>query len=77
MKRERRSAKDVIVNYANELLGRTNDKDAAIKLLTIETIAFRMSWNDLYDRLRFRNRYVQIQQESVETNEKPEPWWQR
>jgi hypothetical protein len=78
MRRERRSAKDVIVHFANELLGRTNDKDAAIKLLTIETIAFRMGWNDLYDRLRFRNRNVEIKQDSIETpNEKPEPWWQR
>jgi len=76
--RIRRSAKDVIVTLTNELLTRTNDKDAPIKLLTIETIAYRMGWNDLYDRLRFRNRNVQIQQEPIETsNEKPEPWWQR
>lgn len=78
MKRERRSAKAVITQFANELLERTNDKDAPVKLLTIETIAFRMGWNDLYDRLRFRSRNVQIKQESIETpTEKPEPWWNR
>lgn len=78
MRRERRSAKDIINTFANELLNRTNDPDAAVKLLTIETIAYRMGWNDLYDRLRFRNRNVQVKKESIETpDEKPEPWWQR
>lgn len=79
MRRERRSAKAVINDFANELINRSTDKDAPIKLLTIETIAYRMGWNDLYDRLRFRGRNVQIKQESIETpdDEKPEPWWQR
>lgn len=54
MRRERRSAKSVVTDYCNELLSRTTDKDVAIKLLTIETIAFRMGWNDIYDRLRYR-----------------------
>lgn len=78
MKGERRSAKSIVTDLANELLNRSNDKDAPVKLLTIETIALRMGWNDLYDKLRFRGRKVEIQQESIETpNEKPEPWWQR
>lgn len=56
MRRERRSAKEIVHDYANELLGRGNDKDAPAKLLAIETIAFRMGWNDLYERLRFRQK---------------------
>lgn len=78
MRRERRSAKAVISNYANELLSRTNDKAVAIRLTTVEAIALRMGWNDLYNRLRFRERNV-LQEPAVEneTEETPEPWWQR
>jgi len=78
MRRERRSAKAVISNYANELLSRTGDKDVAIRLTTVEAIALRMGWNDLYNRLRFRDRNV-LQEPAVETeiDETPEPWWQR
>lgn len=78
MKRERRSAKAVITHYANELLSRTNDKDVAIRLTTVEAIALRMGWNDLYNRLRFRERIVlQEPAENELENETPEPWWQR
>lgn len=78
MRSARRSAKGVIVGYANELLSRINDKDVQIKLLTIETIAFKMGWNDLYDRLRFRGRNEQVRPDKVEIeDEKPEPWWQK
>lgn len=74
MRRERRSAKAVIIDFANELLNRSGDQDAAVKLLTIETIAFRMGWNDLYNRLRFRKK---VQEQVEPQTEKPEPWWQR
>ena len=76
MRRERRSAKAVITNYANELLGRTNDKDVAIRLTTVEAIALRMGWNDLYNRLRFRERIV-LHEPPEPEEETPEPWWQR
>jgi hypothetical protein len=77
MRRERRSAKAVITNYANELLMRTTDKDVAIRLTTVEAIAMRMGWNDLYNRLRFRERSP-VYEPAIETEEeKPEPWWQR
>lgn len=70
MRRERRSAKSVITDYANELLSRTTDADRRIKLTTIETIALRMGWNDLYNKLRFRSGLHQ-----PETAE--EKWWQK
>lgn len=64
MKRERRSAKQVITDYVNELLARNDDNQVTAKLLACETIALRMGWNDLYNRLRWRR-------------EKPvnQPWW--
>ena len=66
MKRERRSAKEVVHDYANELLNRTTDKDATTKLLAVETIAYRMGWTELYNQLRFRKRSAA-----------PEQWWQK
>lgn len=71
MKRDRRSAKAVINQFASELLNRHGDKDAEIKLLTIETIALKMGWNDLYDRLRFRKK-VQAEREDGPRRQ----WWQ-
>lgn len=70
MRRERRSAKAVITAYTNELLSRTSDADRRIKLTTIETIAMRMGWNDLYNKLRFNSGLHQ-----PETAE--EKWWQK
>lgn len=73
MRRERRSAKEIVHDYANELLARGNDKDQAAKLLAVETIAFRMGWNDLYNRLRFRQR----QAPAAQPQEREEQWWQK
>lgn len=70
MRRERRSAKAVITDYANELLSRTSDADRRIKLTTIETISLRMGWNDLYNKLRFKSGLHQ-----PETAD--EKWWQK
>lgn len=53
--RERRSAKKITEQYAQELLARRTDPEARTKLIVIETIAFRMGWNDLYNLLRFRS----------------------
>lgn len=55
VERERRSAKKIIEEFAFELLNRRTDPEARTKLIVIETIAFRMGWNDLYERLRFRS----------------------
>jgi hypothetical protein len=41
----------VIEAYANELMNRTNDHNKAEKLAVIETIALRMGWTKLYERL--------------------------
>lgn len=56
MKRERRSAKEVVSNYANELLARPDSPDNEAKLLVIETIASRMSWVDLFNKIRYREK---------------------
>lgn len=70
MRGTRRSAKAVITDYANELLSRTSDADRRAKLVTIETIALKMGWNDLYNKLRFKSGLHQ-----PETAE--EKWWQK
>lgn len=69
MRRERRSAKEVIHDLANEILARTTDADRKAKLIVLETIAMRMGWNDLYNKLRFKSG---IHHETIE-----EKWWQR
>lgn len=64
MKRERRSARDIIETYCNELLNRGTTEPGLIhKLLVIEVIAYRMGWNDIYDRLRYKK------------DKKDHTWW--
>lgn len=63
MKTKRKSAKDVCENLANDLLRRPASPDVKAQLLALETIAYRMNWFKLYDRLRFRERPQQ------------QPWW--
>lgn len=70
MRRERKSAKEVIHDFATELLNRTSDPDRRAKLVAVETIAMRMGWNDLYNKLRFKSGLHQS-----ETAE--EKWWQK
>lgn len=70
MRRERQSAKKIVHDFANELLTRTSDPDRRAKLVAIETIAMRMGWNDLYNKLRFKSGLHPV--ESVE-----EKWWQK
>ena len=55
--RQRRSAKTVITDMANEMLYRTTDPDLNIKLNLLQTISAKMGWNDLFERLRNRDRY--------------------
>lgn len=52
----RRSAKETIWDFAQELMIRNNDPNANFKLLAIETIALRMGWNELYNNLRYRDK---------------------
>ena len=66
MKRERRSAKDVVNQYAGELLSRPGGMETDAKLLAVEQIAFRMGWTELYNRLRYRR-----------TQPQSESWWQK
>lgn len=78
--RTRKSAKQVVTDFADELLHRTTDADVPVKLLVIQTIALRMNWTDLYERLRFRHRHDVAPAPApaeVASTEKPEPWWQR
>lgn len=73
--RTRRSAKGVIESYASELLGRSNDPDAPQKLMAIQTIALRMGWNDLFNRLRFGSK--RAPETHTESAEHKEQWWQK
>jgi hypothetical protein len=68
--RGRKSAKSVITEYARELLRRPRDHDTWLKLVTIETIALRMNWKELYEQLRFKS--------GLHTEEKQPStyWWQ-
>lgn len=66
MNRTRRSAKDVIATYADELLRRSTDPHIDHKLATVEQIAFRMGWNDLYNKLRYRK-----------AQPREERWWEK
>lgn len=55
--RSRRSAKQVIQELTGELLTRPSSPENEAKLVLIETIASRMSWLDIFNRIRFRKRY--------------------
>ena len=68
--RTRRSAKGTIETLADELLARRSDPDVRAKLVTIETIAYRMGWTQLYEKLRWKSGLHQ-------SEPKPEQWWQR
>lgn len=62
---KRRSAKQVIDDYSRELMNRT-DYEAKVKLEAIQTIASRMGYMDLFNRIKFRSN-----------DEVTEKWWQR
>lgn len=57
--RSRRSAKQVIQELTGELLNRPKSLETDAKLILIETIASRMSWMDIFNRIRYRNRTQQ------------------
>lgn len=54
--RNRRSAKDVIYAMAAEIMARPKSMENDAKLTLIETIASRMSWMDLFNKIRYRSR---------------------
>lgn len=72
VERGRRSAKQTISDFADELLKRPNCEETQAKLLALQTVALRMSWTDLYNRLRYR--YKAPSEIEEETKEK---WWQK
>ncbi len=59
--RSRRSAKKTIEDMTNEILKRPPGVERDAKLNLIETIASQMSWIDLVNRIKYRNRGVAIQ----------------
>lgn len=54
--RNRRSAKEVIHELAREIMQRPKTMENDAKLTVIETIASRMSWMDLFNKIRYRSR---------------------
>lgn len=73
--RTRRSAKGTVTEMAESILKRTNDEHVNIKLDVLQTIAARMSWNDLFEKIK--NRYKYQVRQNDEPVEKPEPWWNK
>lgn len=55
---ERRSAKQVITDLVAEIMARPSSPDNDLKLTILETVASRMSWMDLFNKIRYRNRGV-------------------
>ena len=63
--RTRRSAKDIVSQYTNEVLNRQNDDKKQIKLDVLATISSRMGWMDIFNRIKNK----QINQ--------GDQWWQK
>lgn len=61
---------------AESMLKRTNDEHVNVKLDVLQTIAARMSWNDLFEKIKNRYKY-QVGHQNEEPAEKPEQWWQK
>lgn len=74
--RTRRSAKGTVTEMAESMLKRTNDPDVNVKLDVLQTIAARMSWNDLFEKIKNHFRY-QAQPVHVENTDSDEKWWQK
>lgn len=60
---------------AESMLKRTNDEHVNVKLDVLQTIAARMSWNDLFEKIK--NRHWNRPSIHDEPVEKPEPWWNK
>lgn len=68
--RQRRSARQVVTDYMNELINRQGDPAVFEKLSAIETIASRMSWEDIMWRCRNSKKHLTQPRPT-----RPEPWW--
>lgn len=75
--RTRRSAKGTVAEMAESMLKRTNDPDVNAKLDVLQTIAARMSWNDLFEKLKNRHRYQAAAQIQSQDDDRSEKWWQK
>lgn len=75
--RTRRSAKGTVTEMAEAMLKRTNDDQVNVKLDVLQTIAARMNWNDLFEKIKNRHRFQGVVSYQDEPVEKPEPWWQK
>lgn len=60
---------------AESMLRRTNDPNINAKLDVLQTIAARMSWNDLFEKIK--NRHFAKHSHQDDPAEKPEHWWQK
>lgn len=54
--RTRRSAKDIIIESTNDILSRPTSVENDAKLDLIQTIASKMGWVDLFNKINFRHR---------------------
>lgn len=59
--RTRRSAKQTITALAEEILRRPASDDRKAKLDLLSTIASRIGWNELFDKIRYHQREPVIQ----------------
>lgn len=75
--RRRKSAKSEIEMLVNDILTRTNDPHAQVKLNLIQTIAGRMGWNDVVEKLKNRFRYQQAAPIQSPDDDRSEKWWQK
>lgn len=60
---------------AESMLRRTNDPNINAKLDVLQTIAARMSWNDLFEKIK--NRHFSNHRNQDEQVERPERWWDK
>lgn len=74
--RTRRSAKGTVTEMAESMLKRTNDEHVNVKLDVLQTIAARMSWNDLFEKIKNRHKFHQASHQD-EHPERKEQWWQK
>lgn len=77
-RRKRRAAREIVSIFIEELIARKCDPDRRVKLLTLESLAFRMGWHDLYKRLRFENHGVATEEREIKTDgDDGLKWFQR
>lgn len=76
--RTRRSAKGTVVEMADAMLKRVNDPQVHTKLDVLQTLASRMSWNDLFNKLQNRQKYMKAAElQSPDDEKSSEKWWQK